>query len=501
MRQSTSEGLRGLAPWALVAVVALTGLLAFSPPNLGLRGAAPGGLLRDFDAFYCAGESLGRGADPYREEPLGACEGRAKPAPFIGGTPGLVTPAPLPPYALAPFVLLAHLPFAFAGAVWILVLAGCLGATIFAVRRLTGLPLLAVTAAFVLGDGYAAFSLGQVAPLAVAAAALAALLLERERDEAAGGVAALAMIEPHVGLPACLGLALLRPRTRLPLAAAALAAIALSLAVAGSQVTLEYFRDVVPAHALSEIANEKQLSLTYALHRLGVPALPALRAGELWYAAMSLLGIACAGVAVRRGGSAALVALLPPAFAVVGGPFVHVVQIAAALPAALLLRARISGAGGRALGVAIALLAVPWIQFANLGSLFPALAAAICAILTWTLVTRRPLVAGAAAVAAIVFLGATTAAIQTNIGDASPTLLAQFDPRALAERSWALYVATIGAVNAPTFDVTKLPTIAGLLTVVLCALAAARSAKSRGTVPTIASSGNGAEASRRIAMR
>lgn len=488
------------APFLLAALVALAGLTAFAPAP-GLRGVAPSGLLRDFNAFYCAGRSLDAGADPYRAEPLGSCEREFKPAPLMAGTPGLAMPAPLPPYALVPFALLARFTFGIAAILWSLLLLSCTVVTIVGMRRLTGLPATMVTAAFVLSEGYAALCLGQIAPLAVASIVLAARLLAARRDALAGLVAALSMFEPHVGLPVCLALFAWRPRTRVPLLAAALACLAISVAVAGPATTLEYVRAVVPAHAMSEIANEKQLSLTYALHRLGASDGLAVRAGDLWYLGMLVLGIGAAGLALRRGLGAEFVAALPPLFALVGGPFVHVVQMPAALPAALLLYARATGATRAILGVGVAALAVPWIQFANLGTSFDGLAALVCAILTFSMIDRRPLAAAGAAIAAIVFLAAATAAVQTRIGDAGAALAARYDPRALAEASWTTYIAAIGSANAFAFDLAKVPTIVALLALACCALAELRPAKTHERLPTIASTGNGGDASRRIALR
>jgi len=501
VRQITPGSGARAAPLILVALVALAGCLAFVPPGSALRGAGPSGLLRDFSAFYCAGTSVRLGADPYREEPLGSCERQPKSSPLLPGTPGLAVPAPLPPYALVPFAILSVLPYAAAGVVWSFALAACAIATVLAVRRVTGLPLLTLTAVFVLGDGYAMVCLGQIAPVAVAAIALAARYLAAERDEVAALAAAASMLEPHVGLPVCLALFVWRPRTRLILGGAALFCAALSVAVTGLPTSLEYVRAVVPSHALSEVANEKQLSLTYLLHRLGVPDASALLAGDLWYLAMLAAGTAAAGAALRRGAGAAFVAVLPPLFAVIGGPFVHIAQMPAALPAALLLYVRAAGLARRTLGIALAALAIPWIQFANLGTSFFALTALVCALVIVQLVDRRPAVAGVAAVAAILLLSAATELVRPYSGDALPALAAQYDPHALAETSWRIYVDAIGSANAAAFDLTKLPTIAGVLAVAGCALAALRPAKIPGAVGSIASTGNGGDASRRIAMR
>jgi hypothetical protein len=166
-----------------------------------------------------------------------------------------------------------------------------------------------------------------------------------------------------------------------------------------------------------------------------------------------------------------------------------------------LLYARATGARRRTLGIALAALAVPWLQFPNLGTSFALLAAVVCGILIAKLVDPRPAFTGAAAALAILFVAAATALVRPQIGDAGPALAAQYDPRALAETSWRVYVNAIGSANATAFDLAKAPTIAGLLAVACCALLALRPVKTRGAFQTIASTGNGGDAPRRIALR
>ena len=485
---------RPVSPPTAVAAAVLAALLLAAILFPAVR---PGGLLRDFNAFYCAGRVLAAGADPYRAEPLGACERIARPAPFLVGDPGLVMPAPLPPYALWPFGALAQLPYLAAALVWTTLGVLAVGVAVFAMRRLTGLPLLPLVAAFALGDGYASLCLGQVAPLAVAAIAVSALLLARNRDEWAACAAGVAMLEPHVGLPLCASLFVWRSRTRLPLIAITALCVGASLAAVGLSTALEYVRDVLPAHAASEIANEKQFSLTYALHRLAVPDGLALRAGEAWYLAAVGAGIWAAGRLAQRYCNAAVIAVVPPALAVFGGPFVHVIQIAAALPAALLLYPYAAPRAQRALGWALVALAIPWVQFANLGTIFVALAALVAALLARAFVDARPTTVTAAAIGAVAFLATAIAAVHA-IPDASAVLLAHYDPKALAETSWTLYVRTIGTANAAAFDFAKMPTIAALATLAFVALAASfRATEMR--PPFLASGGKGAAAPRRIA--
>jgi hypothetical protein len=458
----------------------------------------PGGLLRDFNAFYCAGHVLAAGADPYRAEPLGACERIARPAPLLATDPGWVMPAPLPPYALWPFRALAELPYEAAALLWTAFGILAVAVAVVAMRRLTGLPLAPLVAVFALGDGYASLCLGQVAPFAVAAIAVAALLLARNRDELAACAAGVAMLEPHIGLPVCASLFVWRSRTRLPLLAIGALCAGASLAAVGIPTSLEYLRDVLPAHAASEIANEKQFSLTYALHRLAVPDAIALRAGEVWYLAAVVAGISAAGRLAQRYCNAAVIAVVPPALAVLGGPFVHVVQIAAALPAALVLYPYAAPRAQRLLGWALVALAIPWVQFANLGLIFVALAALAAAFLARTFIDARPATALTAAVAAIAFLMVAIASVHT-IPDASAALAAHYDPTALAETSWTLYVRTIGTANAGAFDFAKIPTVAALATLAYVTLAASfRTTEMR--PPFLASGGKGAAASRRIAL-
>jgi hypothetical protein len=481
----------GVAAAAILAVTFATALLVPS--------VRPNFLLRDFNAFYCAGYAIDHGADPYRAEPLGACERRPRPEGFAAGTAGLAMPAPLPPYALAPFAMLARLPYLAAGALWTMLLLAALALAVLAMRRLTDLPWPALVAAYALTGAYAGLSLGQVAPLAAAAIALAALFAARGCDRAAGWAAACAMLEPHIGLPACLALFIFRPGARLPLAAGAAACVATSLALVGPHVALEYARAVLPAHALSEIANEKQLSLTYILHRAGVADVAALRIGETWYLAMVALGIAAAGLLRRRSG--ALLVALPAAAALFGGPFVHVVQMSAALPAALVAFQFERGPKRTLLGVAIMLLAVPWLQFVSLGSAFAVLAGIALATLAATLLEAPPpaVVAwglgGFAAVAGLWML------IVTAAPHAEPALLAAYDPHALAEASWTLYVRTVATTNPAAFDLAKLPTWFALGAVLYVAGASALRYLSTGTHFALASSGKGSPAPQRTALR
>lgn len=449
-RAKTSVLIAGLA--AILLAVTL------GPTSWQLR---PSGLLRDFNAFYCAGTAIAAHADPYLAEPLGTCERMPKPWGLSHQIPHLSMPAPLPPYALAPFVVLAHLPYGVAALAWLAISLACVLSAAWALRALTGLPLAGTVASLALVDGFAAMSQGQVVPVAVAGIAWAAWALSRERYALAALCAAAAMIEPHVGLPACLALFLFVPRTRGMLAACGVACAALSLGLVGFSQNAEYLHAVIPAHALSELVNEKQLSLTYLAHQLGASDALALRLGSLSYLVMLAAGLAAAKVLAERLETPALLAALPVAFTLVGGPFVHAAQMAAAIPATTLMYAALPR-GRAALGAALGLIAVPWVQFANLGPAFPLFVALAILALAWSLGVERPLAVAALAGGAAL-LSAVPAVFFTAIPDPTAALATAYEPGALAEKTWDVFVHAIAQSNGVAYTLAKVPTWLGLL--------------------------------------
>ncbi len=461
--------------WASLGALlfVLVAALAFATSPL----FRPHRLSADFNTFYCAGAALGRHADPYLAEPLGACERRAMTPQLVHVGPGVAMPAPLPPYALAPFVLLARVPYLWAIAIWSIVILLATWATLFAMRRLTGMTLPALVAIFGLGT-LVALELGQVAPLATAGIALSAYFANLRKDRLAALAAACAMLEPHVALPACLALFLWLPRTRLTLILAGLVCSGLSLALVGPSVALEYVRYVLPGHAISEVGNHQQLSLTYVVHHFGVAAAAAVRMGEIWYAAMLVLGIAVArGFAARK---PQLVPALPVAFALFGGAFVHAVQLPAALPAALiLLAAAPAGKQRRFTGAGVTLLALPFIQFATLWPCSIPLYGAVAIVLVATLLRGKLLPSLACALAAC----AVPLALWTTVHFGGPpdpaALVSAYDPHALADVSWTRYMNLVSAQTPAQLDAVKLPLWFGLATVLAAALAGRFPGKAR----------------------
>ncbi|MBV9439291.1 MAG: DUF2029 domain-containing protein [Candidatus Eremiobacteraeota bacterium] len=339
--------------------------LALAALVLAIRAHdAPTNVMADFRAFYCGSRVAFEGRDPYRTEPLRSCEEQARPPAGPSFLAAVAMPAPLPGYALAAFAPLASLPFPVACTAWFGLLGLALASTIIVLQRLGAGPVDLLAASIAPVAFAESMLLGQPVPLVMLAIACAAWAARSGRPRLAALAAAAAMIEPHIGLAACAGLFLEAPRARPVLLAASAAALALSAALLGPAATLEYGAAVLPAHALANVPESSQLSLAAMLYALHVPAHAAVSAGDAMYALMLAAGVGAACRLRATDGDAAWLPLVPPAFVVFGGVHVHHAQAAAALPALLLLGARVPRVRTLAL-VAVALVAVPWFAVAH----------------------------------------------------------------------------------------------------------------------------------------
>ncbi len=316
--------------------------------------------LIDFTAFYCAAAAAGAGADPYRIEPLRTCEASA-----------VAIPAPLPSYVFAFLRPLTHVPLGTASAAWLLLSLAAVVVTCVLVAKLTDLRPLWIVPAFGLTEGIRGLPEGQLIAFVTAAVCMAAYALRRGRPELAAICIAAAMIEPHLGFPAAVAMFLWIPQTRRTLLACAALLTCLSIVAVGIPANIEYFTAVLPAHAHSELAFMGQYSLSALLYRFGMPAEAALRIGECQYALMLVLGIRIAQRCAAAFEDPAFIPLVPLVFAVIGGAFIHDTQMAVALPATLLLLARMPSR--RPLYAALLLLAVPWGAILNSFALVQAL--------------------------------------------------------------------------------------------------------------------------------
>ncbi|TAM76120.1 DUF2029 domain-containing protein [bacterium] len=391
----------------------------------------------DFTAFYCAGQVIRDQGDPYRAQPLGACEAKLG-SEGIYGVRGVVMPAPLPPYALAPFAALASLPYGRALVIWRLLLLAAITATIVALRKVAKLSWPTVALALLIIDVLMNIPPGQPMPIVVAATAIGAWALTRGSDRLAGAVTCLTMVEPHIGLPACLSLYLYRPAARASLLWGSMIAAALSVIVMPASANIEYLTKVLPHHAASEIPWFLQVSLTHVLYVLGASDQASLAAGSVSYVAMLSFAMLTAPRAATSLGVPGLLIALPAAAAVLGGTFIHLTQVAAAIPAALILAGREETSISRLGGAACVLLVLPGLWVGIPGIVF--IAAGVAALLT-ALLLRPPRVVSTAIAIAVLAGGLALHGlhpIKTEAGRGLAVTPARAS--ALAEDSWGRFV-------------------------------------------------------------
>jgi hypothetical protein len=464
----------------IIGALAILAALVAVAVMLGTAGRHVLSDPEDLRAFYCAGEAVSHGSDPYLAEPLRSCEVREALAAGLTPYARLALPAPLPGYVFAPLAALARLSFATVTSIYVLcsLLALC-GIALF-LLRLSDVPLFTIFAALVLSLGWISIANGQIVPFALLALCACAYELWCERPVLASVCAVVAAIEPHIALPVWIALAYAEPKTRLPLAIGAVVLATTSLAAIGPHATFEYLTAVLPAHALTEIGSTGQFSLTSLLYRSGLSADIAMRFGNVSYLLGCVLGISVARRLSRMLGAQELLALVPAAFAVFAGPFVHLTQIAAAIPAIVVLCYRLPERRN-AFGVALLLLALPWEDLVQnpmpVALVLAALVTAPIAISFW----RDKVPFAALAFVATLALVAVDRAVETSFAPPSVSAdaaLAAVDTRGtqLAETTWRAFVAATQSGDSRPYLATHLPTWAGLaLALTVTTIAAFRS--------------------------
>jgi hypothetical protein len=434
-----------------------------------LGDALPWRQLYDFQDFYCAGGALDQHADPYHYEPLHRCEHGVNQSKLYQRDPNRAIPAPLPAYDFVPFMLVAHTSFSAARAIdAIAILAAVAGSVVC--LAMADIPLDVAALALALSAGYVLLGAGQVIPFALLALVLCGLSLARRRDAIAGVSAAFTLIEPHLGLPVCAAVMLWVPASRPPLLATGAALTIVAAVTVGIGGVAEYVLRVLPAQAGAEASYIYQYSLTYLLRTLGAAPSAALPAGELSYGASALAGLWLGGRLSQQTGRRDLVAYLPAAFSVFGGPYVHMVDLSFALPAALVLATQLHGRLREVCTVALCLLAVPWIAVWITKKLFLASLFVVATILVRLQV--------GVAVSIVTFCAITAAIYRFELSPpALPAIVtASFSADDLAQRAWQDYVAKLGAPGGAWLAI-KLPTWAALSALAVAAVLAALPAR------------------------
>ena len=442
-----------LRPSREAAVAAL--LVAASLLIESVAVARHGLLMADFRAFSCGAQAVIHGASPYLSAALAACESTPAPAGLFhaGGAP---VPTPLPPYAYALFIPFALLPFPLAALLWLAISLIACAACAHTVAELAGVKRADAWALLAFALVGMSVPFGEIVPVVLAALCLAALAVERGTLGAAVAWCALATIEPHVALPALCALALWRPASRIRLLIAGLVLAVLSGALVGPATMWDYVRAVLPAHALAELPRDTQFSLSWILWRLGVGDGLALRVGSLSYGVMLVGGVCAAGALARRWGRASVIVLLPATAVLLGGVFIHIGQMAVALPF-VVLALRFVERGRWALQLALLLLALPF-QFIGQEPWALFLAAPLCGWLIWRFVRADALLALRGALALVLLDSALMFALVEwrPAAAMAPLPVPPIDP-ALPQSAWAASIRAQATGNGAAW-LFKLPT-------------------------------------------
>lgn len=437
--------------------------------------ASNGALAGDFKAFYCAAHVAGAGADPYRAHPLYECESQHDLFGLYHTSNNATLPAPLPGYALALLWPLTLLPFDVAAVVFTLALLAAIVLAAMALARTSTTSFEITIIAFALSIGLVSIPYGEIVPICIAALCVAALWLERGEPQLAAIAVACGMVEPHVMLPAAVALFLWVPKARFALVMCALVLATLSFAILGLDTNIEYLTVVLPAQTYSDIAHGSQFGLSALLYQFGMSERLAVVIGQVSYVVAAILGVALAGRLARRLGTSAII-LVPVAIGLVGGPYVHLAQIAAAIPAAIILVKR-SPQLRMPASCGLALMAVPWQKVAIFPLLIPC-AALVIGVLIYQLSSQNLRSSMRAALAATV-LGALIA-VAALLGlpqhaSARPQEVAI--DASLAQASWSQDVREHSSNNGVASLAAKIPTWFGLLLVLFLTLKIARDTK------------------------
>jgi hypothetical protein len=342
---------------AAVATLAAGLLIAAFVPTAKLNriGAIDTGSAIDIAIFRCAALIVGAG-DPYTIEPLATCE-RRTPAIFAATT---TAPAPQPPFVLDLFKPFATIPETRFAVGWLAVNLALALAASGLLSAVSKFPAPAIVLCLIWGPGFDTLVLGQLAMVLLFAVSWSAYELQRGRPRVAACVLSLAMIEPHVGLPAFVALFVIEPRARATIAALFAAGLCWTLVLSGPSIAWEYASRMLPLQALAEATNPSQYSLTFLAYALGAGAPLAVRLGELQYVLFVGLSIALANRMRTRFAEPAFIVAVPVAVSVIGGPYIHFVQTIALWPLVLLVARYSRGNQRVAAAVLVTILAVPW---------------------------------------------------------------------------------------------------------------------------------------------
>ncbi|MGA8533841.1 MAG: glycosyltransferase family 87 protein [Candidatus Tumulicola sp.] len=434
-----------------------------------LGDAFPWRKMYDFQDFYCAGRAVDAGSNPYRYEPLHSCERYVmRNTPLYANHPALAIPAPQPPYDFVPFMALGRLDFDRARTLYAVAIVVAFGLSVVALA-LTGIPADIALVALLLPVGYLELDAGQIVPFSFVFLVACGAALARRRDALAGVFAALTLIEPHLGVPGALAALCFVPRARVPLLATAAAMSAIGVLTVGWPASIEYLDRVLPAQAASELAFPYQYSLTYALHVLGASPAVATIAGEASFGLLLIVGLWIAPRLARKLERRELLVFFPTACAVMAGPYLHMIALCFAIPAALVMAIRLTGTLRDVSAAALCALAIPWIMVWAVKKLFLASIFSVVFLLIRLGVTPWFAIAFASSVAALIYVFELRSPELPSV----TAFNAKIPNDALAQTAWRAFTDQLPTRDVRWFAI-KVPTWTALAALLAVALAALR---------------------------
>jgi hypothetical protein len=390
----------------------------------------------DFAIFYCAGDAAASGTDPYRIEPLRACERRLWPKNYLVG---FAEPAAVPGYALPLFGALARLPFDAAKYLWLLSSCLAFGVSVLALQKVSRLHVVAV---FALLFPYTLLNVhvGQLGPFFVAALSVSLWCVVSNRHRLAAFFALLSLIEPHVGLAAVIGLFCFAPRARTTIVVGGVILAALHFAILGPSVGLQYFTSVLPAMMHAESVAADQYGTVWFLHQAGLSERAAQTGATSLYIAALGAGLLLAAGAARVSRNTPLIVAMPVCISLLFAPFLHDIELCSAFVGPL---AAMHATKRKAVWAIVALLiAIPW--FAALHDRITA-ASSIVSVFLFALFTlrgplKRSLISSAGSAAAVAVFLALLNRLPIMPSVAQPATNLPVD--AYSAQSWGLYLRT-----------------------------------------------------------
>ena len=438
---------------------------------------------KNVSVLYCSGAAIAAGNNPYAVDAVRRCALRTDPDSHLRAAS--IYPSRLPGYALAAFALLSRLPFVVAKAIWLALLLAAVFAAAGYLAAITGVRAPLVLLALSLSAAYLSMTDGILAPIVLLGLSAAAYYLERRRFVLAAFALALTMVEPQIGIVACVSGAIWVPRLREPLAVAVAALVVAGVSLLGFTRSVGYVMHVVPGRVLAELAAVDQWSLSHVLHLLGVPDSVAVWLGIASYVLMAALGIAVAGRAAGALRSAGLIVALPAAAVLLGGTDLHEQQLCIAFPAAFLLASR-AQRGRSVAWLALGLLVFPWFALsdARAAVFLPAFAVALTAVAGLTYVAAGGLSALSRCLTvggALVGCGVLVLLFRHLPGPAAPAVARPVPPPAArtAVSDWGAFLRANPELSVASWqkEAEKMPSRIALVSLIAIAGLQSRRAK------------------------